>query len=194
MASPAPQSSALLGPQDRHSALALARAALVRHVTSGEVQGLEDLAAEPCLALEAPGAAFVTLTVDGRLRGCIGTMVAHESLGECIVQRTLQASSQDTRFAPITVAELGATSIEISVLTPLRPVAGPEEIVLGQHGIMLRCCGHRAVFLPSVAPDHGWSLDETLDALARKAGLSGEAWKTEARYEVFEAQAFEEEP
>jgi len=79
------------------------------------------------------------------------------------------------------------------VLTPLQQIAGPEEIEIGRHGVLLEREGHRAVFLPQVAPEQGWDRETMLDHLAMKAGLPRNAWRSGARFEVFEALVFSEE-
>jgi len=75
----------------------------------------------------------------------------------------------------------------------MRPVPGPDAIVLGKHGVLLTKSGRRAVFLPQVATETGWDLDTFLSNLSRKAGLSSDAWKSGATFEVFTAQVFGEE-
>ena len=67
--------------------------------------------------------------------------------------------------------------ISISVLTPMKRVARPEEIVVGRDGVAIECDGRRAIFLPEVAPKYGWTLDTLLEQLARKAGLPAGAWR-----------------
>jgi AMMECR1 domain-containing protein len=80
---------------------------------------------------------------------------------------------------------LADIEIEISALSPMRKVAGPEEIVIGRHGVLLRKGRHSAVYLPLVAPAQGWGLEETLSHLARKAGLPADGWREGATFEVF---------
>ena len=82
--------------------------------------------------------------------------------------------------------------IEISMLTPPRPVASWRDIVIGKHGMVLTKGGRSAVFLPQVAPEQGWGIEETLTHLAMKAGLSPGAWREGAEFLVFEAQVIQE--
>ncbi len=89
----------------------------------------------------------------------------------------LQAAFHDPRFDPVAAAELPRLTIEISVLTPARPVAGPADVVPGRDGVVLRKGGRSAVFLPQVATEQGWDRDTLLTQLARKAGLPGDAWR-----------------
>jgi AMMECR1 domain-containing protein len=75
-------------------------------------------------------------------------------------------------------------------LTSLVPVAGPEEIVIGRHGIVLSKGGRKSVFLPQVAPEQGWDRETTLTHLALKAGLGPDAWREGCEFLVFEADVF----
>jgi AmmeMemoRadiSam system protein A len=104
----------------------------------------------------------------------------------------LQAAFNDRRFSHLKDSELDGIDIEISVLTPLKPVDGPADIVVGRDGVMLRKSDRSAVFLPQVAPEQGWSRDEMLGHLCRKAGLSETAWKDGASFYTFQAQVFSE--
>jgi len=103
------------------------------------------------------------------------------------------AAFEDPRFPALKADELPQCEVEITVLEPVRPVAGPGELRLGEHGIVLECGGRRAVFLPQVALEQGWTLEETLTHLARKAGLAPDAWRREdCRLGAFTAQVLRE--
>ena len=93
----------------------------------------------------------------------------------------------------MTPEELPGTDIEISALTPQKPVDSYEAIEVGRHGVVLSKAGRRAVFLPQVAPEQGWDRDTMLSHLAAKAGLPQEAWREDAQFTVFEAEVFAEE-
>ncbi len=134
--------------------------------------------------------AFVTLTTDGRLRGCIGYIEGIKPLVNAVADNGRSAAIGDPRFAPVTSGELPDIHIEVSALTPMEPVAGPEEIVIGRHGVILVKEDRRAVFLPQVAPEQGWDRDTTLTHLAIKAGLDPDAWREGAEFLVFEADVF----
>jgi len=136
--------------------------------------------------------AFVTLTYQGALRGCIGHIEAIKPLIESVLDNARSAAIGDPRFAPVRPEDLDEIVIEVSALTPLRPVDGPEAIVIGRHGIVLEKGQAKAVFLPQVAPEQGWDLETTLAHLAIKAGLPATGWKTGARYFVFEAETMKE--
>jgi AmmeMemoRadiSam system protein B/AmmeMemoRadiSam system protein A len=135
---------------------------------------------------------FVTLTEGGDLRGCIGSIIGNEPLYAGVRRQAVHAAQEDPRFSPVSPGELERIHIEISVLTPPVPVAGPQEIVVGRHGVLIEKRDRRAVFLPQVAPEQGWDREEMLRALCRKAGLAADDWKSGMTFEVFEAQVFEE--
>jgi uncharacterized protein len=137
---------------------------------------------------------FVTLhKSDGALRGCIGNIGAHEALGENIAHNAINSAFGDPRFPQLSEEELNDIEIEVSVLTPARPIAAPEDFIIGEHGIILQCRGRSAVFLPQVAPDQGWDREDTLTNLCYKAGLPFRAWQSEdANLSVFTAIVFSE--
>ena len=107
-------------------------------------------------------------------------------------EQALNAAFHDPRFSPLRADELGEIDIEISVLTPPRPVGSWRDIVVGTHGMVLSKAGRSAVFLPQVAPEQGWGIEETLTHLSLKAGLPSDAWRSGADYLVFEAQVIHE--
>jgi AMMECR1 domain-containing protein len=82
----------------------------------------------------------------------------------------------------------------VTVLSPRRPIASYREIAIGTHGVVLQKSGHAALFLPQVAPEQGWNVEQMLDALAEKAGLPKAAWREGATLSVFTGQVFEERP
>jgi AmmeMemoRadiSam system protein B/AmmeMemoRadiSam system protein A len=142
--------------------------------------------------LYARQGAFVTLKRHGELRGCIGHMADDLPLCHVVGRMALQAAFNDRRFPHLNDSELEEVEIEISVLTPLKPVDGPADIVVGRDGVMLRKFDRSAVFLPQVAPEQGWNRDEMLGHLCRKAGLPETAWKDGASFYTFQAQVFSE--
>ncbi len=127
-------------------------------------------------ALDEPGAAFVTLTEDGSLRGCIGSLVAEKPLGQAVASAGSSAAVRDPRFLPVTERELPAIHIDVSVLGPAVPLRDPMAFRPGIDGIIVARDGRRALLLPEVATDLGWGAREMLDAVCEKAGLEGHAW------------------
>jgi len=137
---------------------------------------------------------FVTLNKNGNLRGCIGHILPRESLCNAVMDNTVNSSTKDMRFAPVSKDELSEIDIDISVLSPIKKISGLEQFIPGLHGIIIRMGGMNAVFLPQVATEQGWDKDETLNHLCRKAGLPVYAWKDEGmEFFIFTAQVFHEE-
>lgn len=142
--------------------------------------------------------AFVTLNHrgvkpgdPGRLRACMGVIEAAQPLEDAVVQAAVWAA-RDPRFPRLQADEMEGLEVEVSVLSPARPVPGPDAIVVGKHGVILEKGGHRALFLPQVAVEQGWDRATMLDHLARKAGLPDDGWRKGAEFEVFTAQVFGE--
>jgi len=147
-------------------------------------------------ALQAPGGAFVTLKNHGRLRGCIGTFQSRAPVVET-VREMAGAALRDPRFLtqPVTAGELEDIDIEISVLSPLENVADPlRDIEVGRHGIRIDGPHGSGCFLPQVATETGWSLEEFLSECCRmKAGLPANAWASpDVNVYRFEAEVFGE--
>lgn len=176
--------------------LALARSSVAAAAADGPSPAPEDVARTQGLeltdALREPRGAFVTLAAGGHLRGCIGSIVSDEPLADTVVASAASAAVADPRFPAVRPDEVDGLAIEVSALTPPRTVAGPDDIEIGRHGILLSRGPHRAVFLPQVAPEQGWDLPTTLTHLARKAGLAPDAWRSGCRFEVFEAEICKE--
>ncbi len=153
---------------------------------------------EPSAALLTPCGAFVTLherLADGglELRGCIGYVEAGAPLLETVRRAARAAAFHDARFVPVTAAELPRLEIEISVLSPLTPVRDPAEIVVGEHGIVIRSGMRSGLLLPQVATERGWDRETFLGHTCLKAGLPRNAWKEPGvAIEIFSALVFNE--
>ena len=127
------------------------------------------------------------------LRGCIGSFTGSGPLVDTVREMAVSASTRDPRFPPLSEAELGEVDLEISVLSPLRPVSDPNEIEVGRHGIFITRGFHSGVLLPQVASEYGWDRETFLEHTCAKAGLPADAWRdADTRIEVFEAQVFGE--
>jgi len=181
---------------ERNDLLRLARASLEQRLLQNGALDRELERTRLTPSLEAPGGAFVTLKLRGdgsaeTLRGCIGTMSSSEPLHRTVTGLIVKSALEDPRFPPVTADDLVRLRIEISVLSPLRDVAGAQEIEIGRHGVQLTRGSAGAVFLPQVAVEHGWDVDQLLRQLARKAGLKETDWR-DGRLSVFEAQVFGE--
>jgi AmmeMemoRadiSam system protein A len=137
---------------------------------------------------------FVSLHRDGELRGCIGQPYGDRPLAETVGRCAIAAATEDPRFPPVTADELDQCDLEVSVLGPVTPVARPDEIVVGRHGLIVEQHGRRGLLLPQVASEYGWDRETFLAQTCAKAGLPRDAWKTGARLFRFEAEVFGEPP
>jgi len=135
--------------------------------------------------LKAETATFVTLKRGGHLRGCIGSLQPHEALYLSVHGNAVNAAIRDSRFRPVTAAELPGLNVHVSVLSPIRDIASLDEFKIGAHGIILTKGKNQAVYLPEVAVEQGWTKEETLASLCEKAWLPRDAWKEGAKFKVF---------
>jgi AmmeMemoRadiSam system protein B/AmmeMemoRadiSam system protein A len=196
---------------EKTTLLKLARTTLETFVRSGKAPRPDQLGVDIDERLKKPQGVFVTLfqhkpnsdedghatTGHGRegkeLRGCIGYIMPVKPLYQAVMDNAMSAASKDLRFEPVSEGELDLIEIEISVLTSPKKVASYGDIRVGTDGVLLYCQGRQSVFLPHVATEFGWDVDETLCQLAVKAGLPRLAWKgPSARFEVFQAISMEE--
>ena len=149
--------------------------------------------------LDAPGASFVTLTTDGRLRGCIGTLVAHAPLGEDVAANARNAAFRDPRFEPLRSDEFGGVRVEVSVLGEPEPLTFASradalaQLRPGIDGLILTAGRHRATFLPQVW-EHLGDADAFVDALLAKAGLRPGHWPHDLALARYGVRAWAEEP
>ena len=173
---------------DKRSLLKIAREALQRYLTTDTAPLVRNVSPR----LHSLQGTFVTLKKHGELRGCIGHMLPDIPLGRAVETMALEAAFNDTRFSPLKQNELRDVEIEISVLTPMKPVSKPEEIVLGRDGVYMIKNGRSAVFLPQVATEQKWDRPEMLNNLCLKAGLPASSWKQGAQFLVFQAIVFDE--
>jgi len=168
--------------------LALARRAIGHYLETGE--RLRPDLANP--KFKEKRGVFVTLKLDGELRGCIGYPLPHKPLAEAVAEMAVAAASQDPRFDPLAPGELDRTELEISVLSLPEPAARPEEVEVGRHGIIVSRGYSRGLLLPQVPLEHGWDRETYLRHGCLKAGLGPDEWKKDAKIEVFTAQVFSE--
>lgn len=180
--------------------LRIARDSLRAYVLTGERIALEPYPLTP--ALQARHGAFVTLRHGGMLRGCIGYTRGMESLAETVRDNAINAATRDPRFPPVTPAELDEVKIEISALCPGETPDSPfiavhdvSEIEIGRDGLYLENAGPHGggLLLPQVPVEQGWSLNEYLAGICRKAGVTDGAWQLpDAKLYRFAAQVFGE--
>jgi AmmeMemoRadiSam system protein A len=180
-----------LEPSDERRLLDIARRATEAAVCRNPDRGLDGGAPSPALA--EPAAAFVTLRERGELRGCIGLMRFDVPLWINVRDAAVAAALDDPRFLPVAESELEAIEVEVSVLEPPVELPDPVAFEAGRHGIVVERGLRRALLLPQVATEMGWGAEQMLDAVCRKAGLSGSAWRDkETRLFVFESVCFGE--
>jgi AmmeMemoRadiSam system protein A len=191
----APSSCTELSASEREQLLEVARSALHHGLesTSPLQPALEN--ASPALCTKR--AVFVTLTRQGKLRGCIGALQASEPLLWAVADSAHGAGFRDPRFPSLQGDEIDSTSIEISVLSPMEPLpaASRGELCAAlrpeQDGLLLQEGKHRATFLPQVwekLPDK----DTFLDHLLIKAGLPVEHWSTDLQFFRYRTISFSE--
>lgn len=176
--------------EERKGLLNLAREAIIARLrgVKAEVPALF-----PHHGYNLPSAVFVTLTIGGELRGCIGTMEPRGSLADSVAYYAVAAAFEDPRFPPLSQAEIDKVKIEISALSPLRKVASADDVEPGRHGVYIKRGRLSGTYLPQVW-EHFKSKKAFLDSLcSEKAGLSPGAWKEKstALY-VYTVDSFEE--
>ena len=160
-----------LSAEDRRALLEFARQCVRAAVTHAPtpVVPLTDVLDRKC-------GVFVTLHVQGKLRGCIGVIEADEPLRASTAHCAASAALHDPRFSPVRAEELSDLEIEISLLSPPAPIH-PDEIEIGRHGLIIAKDRHRGLLLPQVAVEHSLNREEFLAETCRKAGLPRDAWK-----------------
>jgi AmmeMemoRadiSam system protein A len=176
----------ILTPEQRAALLARARRAICDRVRGAPPAS--DPPEDP--ALKAPAAAFVTITCQGELRGCIGYVEPVKPLADAVAHCAASAATADPRFPPVTAEELPRLRVEVSVLSPLHPVADPQEIRIGTHGLFISQAGRHGLLLPQVATEFGWDRETFLRQTCLKAGLPGDAWRRGAAIQVFTVDHF----
>jgi len=137
--------------------------------------------------------AFVTLTINDLLRGCIGYIISDKPLIETVQDAAKQAAISDPRFPPMGESELNKIAIEISILSEPFPMKSYDDIELGKHGLILEELGRRALLLPQVPIEHKMDKNQFLEAICQKAGLPSDFWKEkQLNIQLFTATVFSE--
>lgn len=144
-----------------------------------------------------PAAVFVTLRSaatddepEGALRGCVGQVEADAPLYAAVQDAAVKAATVDPRFYPVTADELSGLSIEISVLSPMRPIKEYLEIEVGRDGLLIVGERRRGLLLPEVPVTYGWDARTFVRHLCRKAALPDDAWPGHARLYAFTTESF----
>lgn len=143
---------------------------------------------------------FVTLNSGSRreLRGCIGRPYPIMPLDEAIIISAINAATEDPRFRPVAIREMGNISLEVTILTlpnhlKVKPAELPGKIEVGRHGLIVRQGPYSGLLLPQVAVEHGFDAREFLSQTCMKAGLYPDCWiDTDTEVYLFEGQIFHE--
>ena len=176
-----------LGETDRKELLRIARVVIKEHFITGRIPP----GAPHRPALLEHLAAFVTLHVDGQLRGCIGQTDPLKPLYRTVAELAIEAALHDGRFEPLRREELPRTKITISVLSAHSPISHAEEVEVGRHGLLISRGAARGLLLPQVAVEYAWDRQTFLAEACHKAGLPADAWQDPAtQIEVFTADVF----
>lgn len=178
----------------------IAAVRLARAEAEAEVRRERSRSRAATPSLEPVRGAFVTLWQGPQLRGCIGYPEPDEPL-HAVLPLAARGAVRDPRFDPVRPRELALLRVEVSVLTPPRPLEAeaperlPDLVRIGEHGLVVQRGRMRGLLLPQVALDHGLDAAGFLGACCAKAGLSPEAWRSRdgLRWSTFTAQVFEEE-
>ncbi|WP_296495410.1 AmmeMemoRadiSam system protein A [Rhodoferax sp.] len=182
-------------PEQGKLLLQIARAAIAATLQSAK--GHPSPPAKRADGLQQPGASFVTLTRQGQLRGCIGSLEARRPLLDDVKANAVAAALHDPRFAPLSLSELDTTAVEVSVLSAMQPLHFDSEadalaqLRPGVDGVVFECGRYRSTFLPQV-----WeqlpSARLFMAHLKQKAGLSPDFWAPGVRLQRYTVHKFKE--
>lgn len=158
----------------------IARESVLAAACGGKPSGLSQMTSgtelTPNLQLEC--GVFVTLKKHGELRGCIGYTESNTPLYLLVAEVAELSACHDYRFERVKPGEAEELEIEISVLSPMRKIKDISEIKLGRHGVLIKKGERTGLFLPQVAIETGWTLEQYLGHCSRdKAGIGWEGWR-----------------
>ena len=145
----------------------------------------------PTTHFAEPRGAFTSLYLRGELRGCVGYVLPISSVYRAVADTARAAAFEDNRFYPVTLVEARDLEIELSILSPPKPLHA-EEVEIGRHGLLISMAGYRGLLLPQVPVEHHWDRETFLEHTCRKAGLPPDAWRKGAKIEAFTAEVFGE--
>jgi AmmeMemoRadiSam system protein A len=120
---------------------------------------------------------FVTLHIDGNLRGCIGNFREDTNIIQNVKEMAISAAFSDPRFPPLESEEFNRINIEISVLSPMIKINSLNDIKIGRDGLYIKKGFYSGVLLPQVATEYNWSVEEFLSHTCVKAGLPSNYWQ-----------------
>lgn len=145
----------------------------------------------PTPHLAEPRGVFTSLYLREELRGCVGYVLPTWSVFRAVAETARAAAFNDNRFPPVSPEEAPHLEIELSILSPPKPIR-TEEIDVGRHGLLISCHGRRGLLLPQVPVERAWDRTTFLEQTCRKAGLPPDAWQKGATVEAFTAEVFGE--
>lgn len=135
--------------------------------------------------------AFVTLHLHGELRGCVGYVRPYKPLLDAVWEMAESAALRDDRFIPVEASEVDDLEIEITVLSPLKKIVNPDEVLVGRHGLLITRGIQSGVLLPQVPVENDWDRETFLAHTCLKAGLPPDAWQDpKTVLEIFTAEVF----
>lgn len=179
-----------LSKEDKKKLLEVSRKTLDAYIKTNNYPEINETELSENLCVKC--GVFVSLHVGDELRGCVGNFSADISLYKIVQDMTVSSSTRDYRFFPVKENELKNIDIEISVLTPMKKIKSTDEIILGKHGVYIVKNSRSGTFLPQVAVNTGWDIEEFLGHCAKdKAGIGWEGWKDADIY-IYEAVVFGE--
>lgn len=178
-----------LNDEDKRTLLRIARQSIEEEFGLTKV----DLDRQFPPSLQEKNGAFVTLEIDGELRGCIGYIYSDRPLYKLVYEVAKKSAFEDPRFYPLSKEELDDIDIEISVLTIPKRLNSIDEIEIGKHGLIIQKGPYHGLLLPQVAEKYNWTPIEFLEHTCRKAGLHRNDWKDpNTIIEIFTAEVFSE--
>ncbi len=174
----------------------LARSAIENYMEDGRIIKVPD-DVNPILKEER--GAFVTLHLDGELRGCIGYPEPVKPLAQAVIEVAISAATGDPRFPQVNLLEMEKILVEVSVLTKpeliqvQKPAQYLEKIDVGKDGLIVEMGFYRGLLLPQVPVEWQWDVEEFLANTCMKAGLSADCWLQDGvKLYSFQSQIFEE--
>jgi AmmeMemoRadiSam system protein A len=172
--------------QERAQLLSLAHDSI-----SAALENLELSLESPTPHFAEPRGAFTSLYLRGELRGCVGYVLPRFPVYRTVAETARAAAFDDNRFPPVTREEAPHLAIELSILSPPKPIRA-DDVEIGRHGLLVHWHGRRGLLLPQVPVERGWDRATFLEQTCRKAGLPLDAWQQGATIEAFTAEVFGE--
>ncbi len=165
-----------LSDNEKNQLLTIARSTITAYLKNKNIPTVDENSFSANLKVKT--GAFVTLRENRELRGCVGNFFSEKPLYRVIQEMAIAAATRDTRFSPVQSSEMENIEIEISVLTPLHRIYSIDEFKLGRDGIYIKKGNRSGTFLPQVANDTHWTVEEFMGHCAQdKAFIGWDGWK-----------------